>query len=35
MNTQLLKAQLRKAWESRAPRERVILAVLAVVLGLL
>ena len=33
MNTQLLKAQLHKAWESRAPRERVILAVLAVVLG--
>lgn len=33
MNTQQLKAQLRGAWESRAPRERVILAVLAVVLG--
>ncbi len=33
MNIQLLKTQLRKAWESRAPRERVIVAILAVVLG--
>lgn len=28
-----MRAQLRTAWESRAPRERVIIAVLAVVLG--
>jgi general secretion pathway protein M len=28
-----MRAQLRKAWESRAPRERAIIAVLAVMLG--
>lgn len=28
-----MRAQLRKAWESRAPRERTIIAVLAIVLG--
>src|SRR6185295_5189431 len=28
-----VKAALRKAWESRAPRERVMIAVLAAVLG--
>ena len=28
-----MRAQLRKAWESRAPRERVIIAALAVMLG--
>ena len=28
-----MRAQLRKAWESRAPRERVIIAALAAILG--
>ena len=28
-----MRAQLRKAWESRAPRERAIIAALAVILG--
>jgi general secretion pathway protein M len=28
-----MKAALRKAWESRAPRERIVIAVLAAVLG--
>ena len=29
-----MKAQLRKAWESRAPRERTIIAVLVLILGM-
>ena len=29
-----MKAQLRKAWESRAPRERAVIAVLGVLLGI-
>lgn len=33
MNIQHLETQLRKTWESRAPRERAVIAILAVVLG--